>query len=418
MEDWQFLQLRHFRLPPSVDQSIDPFMSELSSASIENFSLTRGGPLHRVLVRLGSAGDDRRLVVKRALVASLFLWLPMLVLSLMQGKAYGTSVKVVFLRDIAVNVRFLIAVPILILAESGIDKTWRLLVHHFLQSGLVTEKERPAFEAIIAKTIRWRDRVWPEAVMVLLAFLPLLFTRTEPLMSTVSNWHGGAMSGTISPAGRWFNLIATPVFRFLLMRWIWRMALWTSFLWRAARLNLYYVATHSDLAAGLGFLSEGQKAFSPIVFAGGSVIAAQVANAILYEGATLSSQKLPMIAYGVLAILCLLAPLTVVSPVLFKIKRRALREYGALVTKHNQLFDQKWILEEREPGEQMLGHPDASSLVDLGSSFTVVRQMGLVPIDKPTLIILAISAAIPMIAVALYATPTNELIHMVLKMLG
>ena len=356
--------------------------------------------------------------MKRALVASLFLWLPMLVLSLMQGKAYGTSVKVVFLRDIAVNVRFLIAVPILILAESGIDKTWRLLVHHFLQSGLVTEKERPAFEAIIAKTIRWRDRVWPEAVMVLLAFLPLLFTRTEPLMSTVSNWHGGAISGTISPAGRWFNLIATPIFRFLLMRWIWRMALWTSFLWRAARLNLYYVATHSDLAAGLGFLSEGQKAFSPIVFAGGSVIAAQVANAILYEGATLSSQKLPMIAYGVLAILCLLAPLTVVSPVLFKIKRRALREYGALVTKHNQLFDQKWILEEREPGEQMLGHPDASSLVDLGSSFTVVRQMGLVPIDKPTLIILAISAAIPMIAVALYATPTNELIHMVLKMLG
>jgi hypothetical protein len=44
--------------------------------------------------------------------------------------------------------------------------------------------------------------------------------------------------------------------------------------------------------------------------------------------------------------------------------------------------------------------------------------MGLVPIDKPTLIILGVSAAIPMIAVALYATPTNELIHMVLKMLG
>jgi len=391
-------------------------MSEISSASVENFSLTRGGPLHRLLVRLGSAGDDRRLVVKRALVTSLFLWLPMLVLFLMHGEAYGTGVKVVFLRDIAVNVRFLIAVPILILAESGIDKTWRLLVHHFLQSGLVTEKELPAFEAVIAKTLRWRDRVWPEAVMVLLAFLPLLFIRAEPLMTSVSNWHGEA--GGISPAGRWFNLVATPVFRFLLMRWIWRMALWTSFLWRVSRLNLYYVATHSDMAAGLGFLSEGQKAFSPIVLAGGSVIAAQVANTILYEGATLSSQKLPMIAYGVLAILCLLAPLTVLSPVLFKIKRRALREYGALVTKHNQLFDQKWILEERDPGQQMLGHPDASSLVDLGSSFTVVRQMGLVPIDKPTLIILGVSAAIPMIAVALYATPTNELIHMVLKMLG
>jgi hypothetical protein len=405
------------RLPIGWSRQLNTLMDETSSTLVENFSITRGGPLHRLLVRLGSAGDDRRLVVKRALVTSLFLWLPMFVLSLMYGEAYGTSVKVVFLRDIAVNVRFLIAVPILILAESGIDKTWRLLVHHFLQSGLVTEKELPAFESVIANTSRWRDRVWPEAVMVLLAFLPLLFTRTEPLMSSVSNWHGGVMDG-ISPAGRWFNLVATPVFRFLLMRWVWRMFLWTSFLWRVARLNLYYVATHTDLAAGLGFLSEGQKAFSPIVFAGGSVIAAQVGNAILYEGATLSSQKLPMIAYGVLAILCLLAPLTVVSPVLFKIKRRALREYGALVTRHNQQFDQKWILEKQESAERMLGHPDASSLVDLGSSFTVVRQMSLVPIDKPTLIILAVSAAIPMIAVALYATPTNELVHLVLKMLG
>jgi len=196
------------------------------------------------------------------------------------------------------------------------------------------------------------------------------------------------------------------------------MVFWTSFLWRVARLNLFYVATHTDLAAGLGFLSEGQKAFSPVVFAGGAVIAAQVGNAILYEGATLSSQKLPMIAYGVLAILCLLAPLTVVSPVLFKVKRRALREYGALVTRHNQQFDTKWILEEGVPGEEIVGHPDSSSLADLGSSFTVVRQMALVPIDKPTLITLGVAAAIPMIAVALYATPTNELVRVVLKMLG
>jgi hypothetical protein len=41
--------------------------------------------------------------------------------------------------------------------------------------------------------------------------------------------------------------------------------LWTSFLWSASRINLFLVATHTDLAAGLGFLSEGQKAFSPIV---------------------------------------------------------------------------------------------------------------------------------------------------------
>ena len=188
------------------------------------------------------------------------------------------------------------------------------------------------------------------------------------------------------------------------------MFLWTSFLWSASRINLFLVATHTDLAAGLGFLSEGQKAFSPIVFAGGAVIAAQVGNAIAYQGESLSSLKFPMIAYGVLAVLFLVVPLLVVTPVLLKIKRKALLEYGAQVTIHNQLFEKKWIQKKEPAGETLLGNPDASSLADLGSSFTVVRQMGIVPIDKPTLITLAISAALPMVPVVLYATPTDELI--------
>jgi hypothetical protein len=125
-----------------------------------------------------------------------------------------------------------------------------------------------------------------------------------------------------------------------------------------------------------------------------------------------------MIAYGVIAIIALVAPLLVVAPVLLKIKRKALLEYGALVTIHDQLFNQKWIQKEQPPDEVILGNPDASSLVDLGSSFAVIRHMGLVPIDKPTLITLAAAAALPMVPVVLYATPAEELIRAVLKMLG
>jgi hypothetical protein len=392
-------------------------MSEIHSALADNFSITQGGPTHRLLVRLGNAGDERQRVVRRALAIAAITWLPLLVLSLVQGKAYGAQITIPFLRDFAVNVRLLIAVPILILAESSIDKRWRILVLQFLRSGLVTEKELPSFEAVIQKTLRLRDRVLPEALMLIAAFLPLIITRTEFLMSNVSNWHNVA-PGEISLAGWWFNLVSTPLVRLLLFRWLWRMFLWTVLLWRLSRINLYLVATHTDLAAGLGFLSEGQKAFSPIVFAGGAIVAAQVGNAIAYQGATLSSQKFPMIGYGVLAILLLVVPLLVVAPVLIKIKRKALREYGALVTIHNQLFDQKWIQKEKSSGEVILGNPDASSLEDLGSSFTVIREMGIVPIDKPTLITLAIAAALPMLPVVLLATPADELIRIVLKMLG
>ncbi len=389
----------------------------VTSPIAENFSITRGGPLHWLLVRLGQAGDGRRLVLRRSLAVVVITWLPLLVLSVVYGLAWGKQVRIPLLRDFAINVRLLIAAPILILSESRIDRRWHTLVLEFLRTKLVGEKKLPAFEAVLERTTRWRDGVLPETVLALLAVLPSIFlVHTELLMNDISNWHT-LNTGGLSPAGWWFNLVSTPVFRFLLLRWAWRMFLWTSFLWSATRINLFLVATHTDLAAGLGFLSEGQKAFSPIVFAGGAVIAAQVGNAIAYQGESLSAVKFPMIAYGVLAVLLLVVPLLVVTPVLLKTKRKALLEYGALVTIHNQLFEQKWIQKDRPAGETLLGNDDASSLADLGSSFAVVRQMGLVPIDKPTLITLAISAAIPMIPVVLYATPAMELLK-IMKMLA
>jgi hypothetical protein len=196
------------------------------------------------------------------------------------------------------------------------------------------------------------------------------------------------------------------------------MFLWTSFLWRVSRINLFLVATHTDMAAGLGFLSEGQKAFGSIVFAGGAVIAGSVGNAIAYEGATVASEKLAMIVYGVLAIMVLVVPLLVVAPVLLKIKKKAMLEYGALVTKHDQLFETKWIREQHVPDSIILGNPDLSSLADLGTSFTVVHRMAPVPVTKPTLVTLAISAALPMVPVLVLGTPTSELIRVVLKMLA
>jgi len=395
-------------------------MNEINSSLANDFSITRGGPLHRLLVRLGQASEERRLVVHRALFFVLVTWLPLLVLSLLERLAYEPNIKIPFLRDFAVNVRFLVAAPILILAESGIDQRWRTLVLHFLRSGLVAEKELFSFEMVIERTTRLRGRILPEALLIVAAFFPSIFrVSSELLISQVSSWHTlVAGSGELSLAGWWFKLVSTPLFRFLLLRWVWRMFLWTLFLWRVSRVKLHLVATHTDMAAGLGFLSQGQKAFSPIVFAGGAVIAAGIGNSIAYGGATLSTMKLPMIAYGVLAIILLIVPLLVVTPILLKTKKKALIEYGALVTIHNQLFDGKWIQNQRPADEVILGHPDVSSLADLGSSFAVVRRMGLVPIDKPTLISLAVAAGLPIVPLILLATPADELIHVVLKLLG
>jgi hypothetical protein len=358
--------------------------------------------------------------MRRTLFAIVVTWLPLLVLSIVQGLAYGKQLQIPFLHDFAVNVRFLVALPILILAESSIDRQWRLLVLHFQRSGLVQEKELPSFETVIRRVTRFRDSVLPEAIIVALVYSSFLFgSHTELLMKNASNWHtiGTSTGQGLSLAGWWFNIVSTPFFRFLGLRWMWRMFLWTLFLWHISRINLRLVATHTDRAAGLGFLSAGQKRFGPIVFAGGAVVASQVGNAIAYEGATLAGMKSVLIVYGVFAVLLLIAPLLVTTPTLIKTKKQALLDYGALVTEHNQAFAKKWIGNQTSAGEEILGNPDPSSLIDLGSSFQVVQEMRPVPINKSTLITLAAAAALPMVFLVVLVTPADRLIRAVLKML-
>lgn len=264
-------------------------MNKSGSTVAEDFSLVSRGATHRLLIRMGLAGEKRWRLVRKVIAAFVVAWVPLLILCLIQGQAYGTQCEITFLRDFAVNVRFLIAVPILFLAEPDIVRVWRLVVAEFVRSGIVTDEDFPAFEKAIHATARLRDRLLPEALLMVGAFVPSFFvTNADLLMGGVSNWHlAGAGSDKISWAGWWFNLVSAPLFRFLLLRWFWRFFLATYLLWRVSRTKLYLVATHSDMAAGLGFLSQGQLAFSPIVCAGGIVIAGQVANAIAYGGASL-----------------------------------------------------------------------------------------------------------------------------------
>jgi hypothetical protein len=171
------------------------------------------------------------------------------------------------------------------------------------------------------------------------------------------------------------------------------------------------------MAAGLGFVSEGQLRFGAITFAGSAVVAAQMGNAIAYEGTTLADLKFIMIGYGVFAVLLLVAPLLLLIPVLRRVKKRGLFEYGALATGYTLLFDAKWVHGRPPEGETILGSSDIQSLADLNNSFAIIREMKTAPIDKSTLISLAASALLPMVPVLIFATPAELLMRSVLKLL-
>jgi hypothetical protein len=61
-------------------------------------------------------------------------------------------------------------------------------------------------------------------------------------------------------------------------------------------------------------------------------------------------------------------------------------------------------------GEELLGHPDASSLADLNASLEAIEEMHLVPVDREAVLGVLVAAGLPMLAFAGTQIPFTELL--------
>lgn len=395
-------------------------VSGTGSRVVDRFSLVEGGPIYRFQVAIHMAMPDRSGVARRAFLTAFLTWFPLLVLALIQDRAFGHQVKIPFLYDFAANVRFLAGLPLLVIAEAAIDPRLNHAVRHFVKSGLVTAENMPAFEDAILRVNRLRDSLLPALIIVIAAFAPSIwYSETELLKGGVSTWHTiiSPSGESLSLAGWWFGLISLPLYRVLLFRWVWMTCLWALFLRRITRIDLGCVATHPDKAGGFGFLAEEEILFGFIALATSVVLAGALGNAIAYEGATVSSLKFLIIAFCVLAVVVFAAPLLVLTPKLLKVKRAGMYGYSGLGTEYSRAFDAKWIQGRSLEREPLLGASDIQSLADLSNSFSVVREMRVVLVDRKVLAGLAIPAILPLIPLMIIATPTDQLVRAVLKLL-
>jgi len=111
----------------------------------QEFSLVLGGPLFQLLRRAHLTDDALTLVRQRIVVLSLFVWLPLLGLAVLEGQALGGRAAVPFLLDVDVHVRFLVALPLLIVAELVVHQRMRVVVRQFLERQLIPESAMTRF---------------------------------------------------------------------------------------------------------------------------------------------------------------------------------------------------------------------------------------------------------------------------------
>jgi hypothetical protein len=390
------------------------------SKQSDDFSLVLGGPLFQLFMRARLTTDTLNLVKRRVIVISLFTWLPLLLLSVLTGGAAGGAAsKVPFFYDVDAHVRFLVALPLLLVAELVVHQRIRLIVRQFVERGIVSTQARPVFETIIGSAMRLRNSVVIEVLMIVLVLTAAHYLWASQMSLETATWYASIVDGhrQYSPAGYWYAYVSIPVFQFLLARWYFRIFIWTRFLWQVSRLDLHLVPTHPDRAAGLGFLGGCAAAFMPLLLSQGALLAGLIANYIFYEGKTLLDFKPEIVAAVVFLLLLVLGPLCVFAPRLAQAKRQGLLEYGALASRYVEGFDQKWLRGGAPADEQLVGSGDIQSLNDLAGSFEVVHSMRPFPFDKTVVLQTAIAALVPLLPLTLTMISLEEIVKRLLAIL-
>jgi len=393
----------------------DQTARQIAESAVRTFSIVVGGPVYDLLHRLHLVRQTLPNVWRRVVALVTMIWLPLLLLSLRDGVAFGHQVRIPFLYDFAMWGRLLIGLPLLLYAELLIDPEIREAVSEFVDARLVPDQELPKFVGVLRTVQQMRDSWIPEVILLVLAFFPTFVFHHEWAIGGVTSWH--TLAKGLSAAGWWYAVFSAPLMRYIAYRWVFRFLLWALLLWKISRLQLTLIPTHPDRAAGLNFLSMTQKHFGILACALGCSVAGRVANTMLFEGAPLSSFKSSLVGFVVLSVILGLLPLALWIPKLKKVRKEGLLEYGRFAKTYTESFDRKWVHCVARPSEPMLGTPDLQSLADLGNSFSFIERMRWAPISRKLVQQLAGWTIVPLIPIIILGTPTAELVREVMKLI-
>jgi hypothetical protein len=283
---------------------------------------------------------------------------------------------------------------------------------------LIAESDLPRFHSAIASAFRLRNSVLAEVLLIAFVYVVgvMIIWRHNTALATAT-WYAVPTGEDLklSLSGIWYGYVSLPIFQFLLMRWYFRIFIWTRFLWKVSRLSLSLIPTHPDRVGGLGFLSGTVYAFLTLAVAHGGLLAGNIANRIFYLGATLPQFKAEIAILVLFVLWMVLGPLLVFALQLAEVKRKGNREYGTLAARYVREFDAKWLRGGAPADEPLVGSGDIQSLADLGNSFEIVKTMRIVPVTKEAILRLMAATLAPLVPLALTMMPLEELLK---KLLG
>jgi hypothetical protein len=350
----------------------------------------------------------------------LIAWAPLALLALVQEIAFGDERARSFFVDFAAQARFLIAVPLLIIAEAvclpRLERVGRL----FVENGVVAPRDVERFDAAVLSTRRRLRSPVAKAVIWFLAYVQAIGLKSSLGQHLLAWWELG-LRGDNPPslAAWWAVFVSIPLLSVLILSWIWRQFLWGSFLRQVSQLDLQLVPPHPDGMGGIRFVESTLKGYWPISVAIGAVLAGIVANQVIHEGAS----PLLFLRSGVgtlvaLLVLVVVSPLLTLRGALRRARQRGRASYGLLASNVGRQFEQTWLDAPAAIDRTTLEVPDFSATTDLFQVVEKASSMATLPFSVKSLGKVLLPALLPFIPVAFAILPLDQVLGYLKRIAG
>ena len=383
----------------------------------EPFDLLRGGRIYQRLLLDPMRESPGRLPVWRALLFAGLAWLPLAILSLVSGTFLTANAdELAFGRDLTVHVRLLLALPVLLLIEPMVRARLELAVHYLDRSDVIPKDDMPRWHAAVESARRRRDSVVWEVLLIATAFAVSLWgtfglaAARAGGETNIWRWQSG---GDPSLAGWWYALVTAPIVVYHVLRWLYRIGLWTLLLRTLSRLRLQLRPGHPDLCGGLGILSICQTSFAPFFSAIAIMSSGSLAYEILREGHSVFEYKLLVSVFVLASLLLMYGPLFLFARASLWARERVFSQYAATANLMFNEYEGRWIAGVWKGDPE--GNMDPSAMTDYSQVFENIRRMRVVPIEPRLLLAAAGMIFLPFLPLIFTAMSLQELLQRIAK---
>jgi hypothetical protein len=300
----------------------------------------------------------------------------------------------------SVHVRFLIAAPLLLLADHVFPWICNRSLDQLVAQGFIPEASRSRFEKLYHQAQRLADAAWPELVLAL-ASLAVGIAAIVGLLP-LSGRDGRTWP---TPAQFWYALAAAPLLHFLFWRSLWRWSIWVRIVVGLSRMPLRLIATHPDRCGGIRFLRLPSTGYcAMLLFVASSLLCAEWSGHALEP--TLKHVLPLVLLFVVVGAAIAFGPLFLFLPRLVRARLDGVLEYDGVSSEQGRRFRRVWIV-DRQPN--LLAAPDAQTLDSIGNIYSNwVARIRFVLFDKNDVVFLLVATLLPVLPIMLVHMPVES----------